>query len=213
MKALIVHAHPDPSSFSAHLLTTVQDGLSEAGHEHRTLELYATDFRAAMSEDEWALHRRPSDVKPWTDRHHALLQWADSIVWMYPTWWSGPPAILKGWVDRIWTNGVAYHHTDKGLIPLSDDERDAVRVDFEAGPRLGRVVDDEEIEVLHLRPEELLRLAPADAKTLLAALEKDVMSGRSTDGPASKNDVPVVLWKEQAGKDTGGKRKNRKPGG
>ena len=117
MRALLVHAHPDPRSFNAHLLATIQTGLDAAGHEYRTLDLYAMQFRAAMSEDEWELHRQPSDVKPWTRDHHELLQWADTIVWVYPTWWSGPPAILKGWVDRVWTNGVAYHHTDNGLIP------------------------------------------------------------------------------------------------
>lgn len=125
MRALIVHAHPDPTSFSAHLVTTVEEGLGSAGHEHRTLDLYATRFRAAMDDTEWALHRQTSDVKPWTDPHSELLQWADSIIWVYPTWWSGPPAILKGWVDRVWTNGVAYHHTEKGLIrgPLTHIRR------------------------------------------------------------------------------------------
>lgn len=117
MRALIVHAHPDPESFSTHLLRRLEASLGVTGHEHRTIDLYAEHFRAAMSEGEWALHREPLEVKPWTADHHELLQWADSIIWVYPTWWSGPPAILKGWVDRIWTNGVAYHHTDDGLVP------------------------------------------------------------------------------------------------
>ena len=117
MRALIVHAHPDPGSFSAHLVGIATDALDAAGHEHRTIDLYSEEFTAAMSKDEWELHRHDRDLKPWTERHHELLQWADAIVWVYPTWWSGPPAILKGWVDRVWTNGVAYHHTDTGLVP------------------------------------------------------------------------------------------------
>ncbi len=117
MRALIVQAHPDPTSFSAHLANAVRDGLELGAHEHRTIDLYDEGFAAAMSETEWALHRESHDEKPWTADHHGLLQWADTIVWVYPTWWSGPPAILKGWVDRVWTNGVAYHHTDRGLIP------------------------------------------------------------------------------------------------
>jgi putative NADPH-quinone reductase len=117
VKALVVHAHPDPDSFSAHLFHCVRDGLEAAGHEHRSIDLYEEGFTAAMSEEEWRLHRETHDHKPWTSEHHALLEWADTIVWVYPTWWSGPPAILKGWVDRVWTNGIAYEHTEKGLIP------------------------------------------------------------------------------------------------
>jgi len=117
VRALIVHAHPDPDSFSAHLAATVRTALDGAGHDHRTIDLYQEGFRAAMSEAEWRLHRATADHKPWTDDHADLLAWCDTIVWVYPTWWSGPPAILKGWVDRVWTNGVAYDHTDGGLVP------------------------------------------------------------------------------------------------
>lgn len=117
MKALIVHAHPDTESFNVHLVDRVRRGLAAAGHEHRTIDLQAEGFRAAMSESEWKLHRMTSDLKPWTHDHAGLLAWCDTIIWIYPTWWSGPPAIMKGWVDRVWTNGVAYHHTETGLVP------------------------------------------------------------------------------------------------
>ena len=74
-----------------------------------------------MSKDEWELHREDRELKGWTDRHHELLQWADAIVWVYPTWWSGPPAILKGWVDRVIRPGVAYKF-------LEDDSGEGVPV-------------------------------------------------------------------------------------
>ena len=64
-------------------------------------------------------------------------------------------------------------------------------------------------------PSETRNLYPTDperSKLLLAALEKDVTSGRSTKGPASENDAPIVLWKESQSKDAGGKRKKRKAG-
>lgn len=110
-------AHPNPNSFSAHLANRVRAGLASGGHDHRTIDLHAEGFRAAMSEEEWLLHRAPSTRKPWVTSHADHLGWADAIVWVYPTWWSGPPAILKGWVDRVWTNGTAYDHTDTGLHP------------------------------------------------------------------------------------------------
>lgn len=115
MRALIVWAHPDRESFSAHLRDRVTAGLDKGGHDYRLLDLYAEGFQPAMTREEWLLHRADAAEKPWTTAHSELLHWADMIVWVYPTWWSGPPAILKGWIDRVWTNGVAYIHTDQGL--------------------------------------------------------------------------------------------------
>ena len=117
MNALIVQAHPNPDSFVSHLADRVRSGLDRAGHDHRTIDLYASGFHPVMSEHEWQLHRAPATEKPWVTEHQNHLQWADTIVWVYPTWWSGPPAMLKGWVDRVWTNGVAYIHTETGLVP------------------------------------------------------------------------------------------------
>ena len=117
MKALIIEAHPNPDSFVSHLADRVRSGLDSAGHQHRTVDLYAMQFEPVMSELEWTLHRAPASEKPWLADHQEHLAWADTIVWVYPTWWSGPPAMLKGWVDRIWTNGVAYVHTETGLVP------------------------------------------------------------------------------------------------
>jgi putative NADPH-quinone reductase len=73
MNVLVVHAHPCEDSFNAYLLAMVMEGL--AGHDLRIIDLYRGD------ED--------SD-----------LSWPQALVWVYPTWWSGPPAILKGWIDR-----------------------------------------------------------------------------------------------------------------
>lgn len=113
----MVYAHPDSSSFVGHLRDRVVAGLAAGGHEHRIVDLHADGFDPVMSLSEWRLHRAHADDKAWTREHAAHLRWADTIVWVYPTWWSGPPAILKGWVDRIWTNGLAYDHTDTGLHP------------------------------------------------------------------------------------------------
>ena len=110
-------AHPEPESLTAHLLERTLKGLKDGGREFRLLDLYAEEFEPSMAETEWQLHRADASEKPWTTHHADHLRWADTIIWIYPTWWSGPPAILKGWVDRIWTNGIAYTHTDKGLEP------------------------------------------------------------------------------------------------
>lgn len=117
MSTLVVSSHPDPGSFSAHLTARVTTGLTRAGTDHEVIDLYADGFDPVMSEREWKLHRAGADEKDWLGDHAPALARARSIVWVYPTWWSGPPAIMKGWIDRIWTNGVAYTHTESGLEP------------------------------------------------------------------------------------------------
>ena len=117
MTTLVVHAHPSPDSYSAHLRDRVITGLERANVDHRLIDLHAECFDPVMSGREWGLHRADARHKDWLEPHATALAEAGAIVWVYPTWWSGPPAILKGWVDRIWTNGVAYVHTDTGLRP------------------------------------------------------------------------------------------------
>ena len=117
MSTLVVTAHPNPDSFSAHLASRVVTGLTRVGEDHEIIDLYADGFDPVMSEREWKLHRSDAEDKDWLGRHAKALADAHAIVWVYPTWWSGPPAMMKGWVDRIWTNGVAYTHTDAGLEP------------------------------------------------------------------------------------------------
>jgi putative NADPH-quinone reductase len=108
VRVLVVHAHPSRESLSGHLLDRVLAGLGRAGHAVDVVDLYREGFEARMSAEERALHLEGPERKPWLEPHASLLRRAEAIVWVYPTWWSGPPAVLKGWIDRIWTEGVAY---------------------------------------------------------------------------------------------------------
>lgn len=87
------------------------------------IDLYAIGFRAAMSTDE---HRAYSDDHPPTDeiaaRHAALVGAARHLVFVYPTWWSGLPAILKGWLERVLVTGVAFglDETTRRVVPRLD---------------------------------------------------------------------------------------------
>lgn len=108
MKTLVVYAHPHPNSFTAHLRDRVLRGLERAGAEYRLLDLHEMGFDPVLTAEERALHHAPPEKKPWLVDQFDALRWAEHIVWVYPTWWSGPPAILKGWVDRVWAEGVAY---------------------------------------------------------------------------------------------------------
>ncbi len=109
MKVHVVHCHPLPDSFTAAARDRVLTGLRAGGHEVRLLDLYAEGFVPELSKWEREHHLDGPETKPDIAGYAADLQWADALVLVYPTWFSGQPAMLKGWIDRVWVEGVAYH--------------------------------------------------------------------------------------------------------
>lgn len=101
MRALVVYCHPVPDSFNAALRDAVLRGLSTAGHEVDLLDLYAERFDPVMGEQERRNYHQPDvNVAPIAN-DLARVKRADALVFVYPTWWYGPPAMLKGWLDRV----------------------------------------------------------------------------------------------------------------
>src|SRR5262249_26087620 len=104
-----VYAHPNPDSFNAAILRTAINALRTAGHQVDILSLYDEQFSASMTADE---RRRYDSNDPIMDsqvrRHAELLLQAEALVFVYPTWWFGVPAILKGWLERVFLPGVAF---------------------------------------------------------------------------------------------------------
>jgi NAD(P)H dehydrogenase (quinone) len=118
MRVLLIHCHPRAESFSAALRDTARQALEAAGHQVECRDLYAEGFSPALNSTE---HRdyldpasNPSDVAD----HVASLQRAEALLLVYPTWWYGLPAMLKGWFDRIWAPGVAFKLGDGAIEPL-----------------------------------------------------------------------------------------------
>ena len=81
--------------------------LVAAHHEIRLRDLYAENFNPFLSATERALHHTSPSTRPELARDVEDLRWCEAIVFVYPTWWSGLPAMLKGWIDRTWMNEVA----------------------------------------------------------------------------------------------------------
>lgn len=106
-KALVVYCHPSEQSLVAAVRDRVVTGLTAGGAEVRLTDLYADGFDPAFSASEWANHLEPG-TDPSITSHADDLQWCDTLVLVYPTWWSGQPAMLKGWMDRVWVSGVAW---------------------------------------------------------------------------------------------------------
>ena len=106
-RALVVHAHPSAESFVAAARDRVMAGLSAVGAEVRLTDLYADGFDPAFNATERANHL-VAGTDPTISSYADDLRWCDTLVLVYPTWWSGQPAMLKGWVDRVWVNEVAW---------------------------------------------------------------------------------------------------------
>jgi NAD(P)H dehydrogenase (quinone) len=129
MKTLIVHAHPEPRSLNSSLKDLAVTTLEAAGHEVLVSDLYAMKWKAAVDAEDYGVHEADrlsvvldsgrafragtltGDVRAEQDK----LLWADTVIFQFPLWWYSMPAILKGWVDRVFTYRFAYgvgEHSD-----------------------------------------------------------------------------------------------------
>ena len=146
MKALVVIAHPCSDSFSHVAAGRAVDGLREAGHDVDTIDLYAEGFRTAMSREErFAYETDDPILDPQVAAHAELLKTSEILVFVYPTWWSGLPAILKGWLERVMVPGVGFTFDEKSgkVRPGLAHVRRIVGISTYGSPRLAvRLVND-----------------------------------------------------------------------
>jgi NAD(P)H dehydrogenase (quinone) len=108
MKMLIVYCHPLEASFCAALRDRVILALTAASHTIKVLDLYATGFDPVLSAQERLDYHTPEVNERLVGEHLELLRWCEGLVFVYPTWWYGPPAMLKGWLDRVWIPHAAF---------------------------------------------------------------------------------------------------------
>lgn len=113
MQILVVFCHPAGESFVRTILADLTARLEADGHAVRVLDLYAERFAPALGAEAWQAHRQDrafeaADLDP----HIAALREAEGMVFVYPNWWFGLPAMLKGWLDRVWRPGVAFAMKD-----------------------------------------------------------------------------------------------------
>lgn len=101
MKALVIYCHPNPESFTAAVRNAVLAGLAAGGHEARVIDLYGEGFDPVMSREEREGYHTPGENERPVAAHLAALRWCDALIFIYPTWWYGPPAMLKGWLERV----------------------------------------------------------------------------------------------------------------
>lgn len=107
MNHLIVYAHPSKVSFNHAILETAVQGLQQKGHEVRVRDLYEIGFQPELTGSEM-LGGLGEDIMQ--EQEH--LVWADVITFIYPIWWTGMPAIMKGYIERVFSYGFAYKYVN-----------------------------------------------------------------------------------------------------
>lgn len=105
MHASVILAHPDPTSFSHAIASAACEQLISNGYDLNVHDLYEEGFNPLLSAHESRVWQSDDAL---VEQHCHEIAHADAIVLIHPNWWGQPPAILKGWVDRVLRPGVAY---------------------------------------------------------------------------------------------------------
>lgn len=145
MKAYVLFCHPDPASFTAAVCQRAVETLEAAGHQVRTSDLYADGFEPAMSLQERLDYLAPPPHQAEIADYCDNLRWCNALVFVYPTWWSGQPAMLTGWLDRVLVRGVAWEATDEAITitPLLTNIRRVVAITSHGSSKFVNVLEGE----------------------------------------------------------------------
>jgi NAD(P)H dehydrogenase (quinone) len=133
LNVLILYAHPEPTSFCGALKDAAVETIRHLGHDVTVSDLYAEGFNPVAGRHDFTTSKNPSRFHYQTEQLHAAANdgfseelrreqerfaKADLVILIFPLWWGGPPAILKGWFDRAMAAGFGYvdgARFDKGL--------------------------------------------------------------------------------------------------
>jgi NAD(P)H dehydrogenase (quinone) len=109
VRVLVVYAHPVDGSFTSAVRDRAVAALARAGHDVDLLDLYGEGFDPHLDAEEWSPDTPHAEDRPELAPHVGRLRRAEWVVLVYPTWFGGVPAMLKGWLDRVWVEHVAFH--------------------------------------------------------------------------------------------------------
>jgi NAD(P)H dehydrogenase (quinone) len=130
MNVLIVYAHPEPKSLNGSLKDFTVQHLERSGHTVQVSDLYAMNWKASLDTHDSRERHSSERFFPSLESKHAFenglqsediareqdkLKWADAVILQFPLWWFSMPAIMKGWVERVYAYGLAYgvgEHSD-----------------------------------------------------------------------------------------------------
>lgn len=113
MNVVIVYAHPNPQSYHAAVAQAVKEEVEKKGWQVKFKDLYAMSWNPVLSQSDFAAFHNgniPADIMA----EQADVSWSDLVIMISPVWWSSVPAILKGYIDRVFSIGFAYEYTPTG---------------------------------------------------------------------------------------------------
>jgi len=136
MNVLYIYAHPEPRSFNGALRDIAMVTLARSGHQVKVSNLYVMKFKAVLDPQDFRIRADPDHFNPATEQIHGVktgslapdireeiekISWADLLIFQFPIWWSYMPAILKGWIDRVFVQGFVVNLEegrvyDRGLL-------------------------------------------------------------------------------------------------
>ena len=114
MNTLIVYTHPWDGSFNHHVLETTIETYQNKGHEVDVIDLHKDNFDPIYHSEELKLFASGQYKDKLAEDYSNRLKKADNVVFIFPIWWYGPPAMLKGFFDKVFLNGHTYQQNDKG---------------------------------------------------------------------------------------------------
>ena len=146
MNIVVVLGHPSGDSYCAAIFDAIVDALeAQSAHSITAIRLADEKFTTAMSSVERAAYETEAPlISAETKRHAEILKRAEALIFVYPTWWSGLPAQLKGWLERVFVLGVAFRFNNNGKIrPNLQNVRHIIGVSTYGSPwRYVKLVND-----------------------------------------------------------------------
>jgi len=112
MKYLIIYAHPDIESHARITLQELESRLKELKKDYEVIDLYKIKFDPALSAHEMT-NRNPEEANEQVKEFQQKITAAKILIFIYPVWWNGMPAMMKGFIDRVFSSGFAFKYVNK----------------------------------------------------------------------------------------------------
>ncbi|MFW5704415.1 MAG: NAD(P)H-dependent oxidoreductase [Nanoarchaeota archaeon] len=134
-KVLIIFAHPKKDSLNGELLKQYKIFLEEQKIKYEIINLYGEGFDPVLR------FTKPNSQKDLIKEYQNLILWADHLTFIYPVWWSGMPAIMKGFIDRVFEAGFAFQYRKGKNVPKKFlTGKTATLIRTYGGPKLGSIL-------------------------------------------------------------------------
>ncbi|NHK31648.1 MAG: NAD(P)H-dependent oxidoreductase [Asgard group archaeon] len=136
MNVLIIYAHPNEESFCSALKQKLVDGLEKNKNIIRIHDLYKVKFNPQISKEEVKGYPESLNENKEIRKYQQDISWANIICIIHPVWWYGPPAIMKGYIEKVITEGFAFIFKDDQSIPKLTDKKLILIQTFDADEQM-----------------------------------------------------------------------------